>query len=97
MKKNQIQLKILLGLLLGFTLLGLLFLIATHDWNPVSDVVWDVLRVALKKDYAMDAARARIMSELAWEWCQAVVGPELQALSDGKARLIRVIILNRKT
>ncbi len=30
-------------------LLGLLFLIATHDWNPVSDVVWDVLGVALKK------------------------------------------------
>ena len=30
-------------------LLGLLFLIAKHDWNPVSDVVWDVLGVALKK------------------------------------------------
>lgn len=28
---------------------GLLFLIAKHDWNPVSDVVWDVLGVALKK------------------------------------------------
>ena len=27
---------------------GLLFLIAKHDWNPVSDVVWDVLGVALK-------------------------------------------------
>ncbi len=43
---GKLDLLELLGLL---GLLGLLFLIAKHDWNPVSDFVWDVLGVALKK------------------------------------------------
>ncbi len=41
-------------------LLGLLFLIATHDWNPVSDVVWDVLGVALKRKQKKNKKKLRI-------------------------------------